>query len=149
MNIRWNQVAIAAAAGFLAGALFSDFYRSHRGPALPPMHGMDGPIEMFSRELGLSSDQQKKVQAVFEKYQPEMQKVMEANRPLIDKVRDKMKAEMNAILTPEQAKKMAGLEKDFEKNGPHGMHGGPGPRGPGCPDGRGPGGPQGPEGERK
>lgn len=146
MNIRWNQVAIAAAAGFLAGALFSDFYRIHRRPEFPPRHGgRGGPIEMFSRELGLSADQDKKMLAVFEKYQPEMQKVMEANRPQIDKVREKMKAEMAAILTAEQNKKLTELEKDFEKNGPPGMIGGEhGPHGPGCD---GPGGP--PPGERK
>ena len=65
-----------------------------------------------------------------------MRKVMEANRPQIDKVREKMKVEMDAILTPDQAKKRAGLEKDFEKNGPPGMmRGEHGPHGPGGPHG--------------
>ena len=129
MNIRWNQVAAAAVAGFLLGALFSDFYRMHRRPWPPPHHGMEGPIEMFSRELKLSGQQKEQVSAVFEKYRPEMEAAMNESKPKIDKVRDKMREELKTILTEEQAKKLAEIEKDFERRGPPPMRGaGPGPR---------------------
>lgn len=121
MTIRWNQVALAAAAGFLLGAVFSDFYRSHRRPGPPPRGG--GPMEMFSRELGLDKAQSAKLSAIFEKYRPEMDKVMEENRPRMEAVRLKMKAEVKAALTPEQAARLEELEKNF---GPGGKHHGPG-----------------------
>jgi len=141
MNVRWNQVAIAAAAGFLAGALFSDFYRCHRGPALPPRHAPGGPMELFSRELGLSREQQDKVSAVFAKYDPEMKKILETERPKLDAVREKMETELDAILTPGQLKKMEEIKKRFD-GGPHGLpHGGPGMQDPEM-RGRGPGGPE-------
>lgn len=114
MTIKWNQVALAAAAGFLLGAVFSDFYRMHRMPG-PPRHAMGGgPIEMFSRELDLSDGQKEKMKTIFEKYQPEMEKAMEANRPKMDAVRQRLKAEINTVLTPEQRKKMEELEARFE-----------------------------------
>lgn len=132
MNIKWNQVALAAAAGFLLGAVFSDLYRMHRMPG-PPRHGMvGGPMEMFSRELDLSAGQKEKMKAIFEKYQPEMDKVMEASRPKMDAVRQRLKAEINTVLTPEQRKKMEEMEARFDpRNGWHGKP--PMERGPGGP----------------
>ncbi|MBI5745240.1 MAG: hypothetical protein HY952_11910 [Elusimicrobia bacterium] len=134
MNIRWNQVAIAAATGFLLGAVFSDFYRMHRMPWPPPPHHMDGgPIEMFNRELELTGPQREKVSAIFKKYQPEMDKVMGENRPKMEEVRLKIKSELKAVLTPKQTAKLEELEKDFGPNGHHGPHGDrpPRPHGPG------------------
>jgi len=132
MSVRWNQVAVAAAAGFLLGAVFSDFYHTRFGRMLPPPHP-GGPMEMFTRELKLSEPQQKKISAVLEKYGPEMEKVMEENRPRIDAVRLRMKAELKTILTPDQAARLEEMEKDFGPHGPRGPHGDRPPlgRGPG------------------
>ena len=132
MSIRWNQVAVAAASGFLLGAVFSDFYHMHRHPGHPPPP-MQGPMEMFARELELTAPQQGKISAIFEKYQPEMEKVMEANRPKIEAVRLKMQAELKSVRTHEQAAKLENMEKDF---GPHG-HDGPGGPPPHIPHGPG------------
>lgn len=137
MTIRWNQVALAAAAGFLLGAVFSDLYRSHRRHG-PPPHG-GGPMEMFSRELGLDAAQRASLSAIFDKYRPEMDRVMEENRPRIEAVRQKMKAEVKAALTPAQAARLEELEKDFgpggKRRGPDGPPPDGGFRGP-PPDGR-------------
>lgn len=131
MSIRWNQIAIAAAAGLIIGAIFSDLYRSHRRPGPPPRGG--GPMEMFSRELGLSGGQRDKLTAIFEKYRPEMDRVMEENRPKMEAVRLKMKAEVKTVLTPAQAAKLEELEKNFGPGGKrHGPGGGP-PEGFGGP----------------
>jgi Spy/CpxP family protein refolding chaperone len=124
VNIRWNQVAIAAAAGLLAGALLYDLYRAHRphGP-----RDMGGPMEMFNSELGLSVAQKTQVSAIFEKYRPEMDKIMEENRPKMEAVRKRLDAEIRAVLTPEQAGRLDKLQTEL--TGPHGgpPHWGPPP----------------------
>jgi len=135
MSIRWNQIAIAAAAGLIIGAVFSDLYRSHRRPGPPPRGG--GPLEMFSRELGLDKGQRDKLTAIFEKYRPEMDRVMEENRPKMEAIRLRMKSEVKTVLTAGQAARLEELEKDFSPGGKHhGPGGGPpdGFRGP-PPDG--------------
>jgi Spy/CpxP family protein refolding chaperone len=117
MNIRWNQVAVAVAVGFILGAVFSDFYRMRRMP-WPPPHDMGGPVEMFSRELKLTESQREKVSAIFEKYRPEMEKAMDENRPKIEEVRIRIKSELKTVLTPGQAARLEELEKDFGPNRP-------------------------------
>ena len=124
MNIRWNQVAIAAAIGFLLGAVFSDLYRMHFRPHWPPPpHMSGGPMEMFNRELELSKAQKQEVSAIFEKYRPEMDKAMEANRAEMEKVRGRMKAELKNVLDPDQLKKLESMEKEFGQRGPRGPMG--------------------------
>jgi|GEM_PF-2539968 len=116
MNIRWNQVAISVAGGFLLGAVFSDFYHRPRLPWPPPPRDMGGPVEMFSLELKLTESQREKVSAIFEKYRPEMEKAMEETRPKVEEMRMRIKSELITVLTPRQVVKLEELEKDF---GPH------------------------------
>ena len=75
MNIRWNQIAVAVAAGFLAGALFSDYYHMHIKRRPPKQAPAEGAIEMITRELDLTGQQKDKVAATLEKYRPEIKKV--------------------------------------------------------------------------
>lgn len=123
MNIKWNQVAISAAAGFMLGAAFSGLYitRLHRHM---PFAAKD-PMDMIGRELGLSADQKKELTKTFEKYRPELEKIMAADRPKFEAVRKRSKAEMAAILTPEQMKKMNKLEEQMGRH--RGKFGGPFP----------------------
>lgn len=120
MNIKWNQIALAAAAGFLLGALSAGFYLVHRFHGLPPFGG-GNPVEMFSRKLGLTEEQKAKVSAVFEKYQPEIEKVMRARTPEMEALRKRVRAELLPILTPQQAETMRMLEEKIKlrhKNSP-------------------------------
>lgn len=124
MNIRWNQVAIAAAAGVLLGAFFSDFYRTQRTPG-PPPHRMGGPMEIFNRELDLSGPQREKVSAILEKYQPRMKKIMNENRPKMEEIRSQIEAELKTVLTPGQISRFEEIKKDFEARGFGGLRSGP------------------------
>ena len=130
MNIKWNQIALGAAAGFLLGAVFSHFYMMHRFPGPPPFGrgGPHGPMEMFSRELELTEPQKEKISIILDKYEPEMQKAMGAN-PGLDTVRKRLKAEILPILTPEQAKKLEGMEERMKSFRGPGRFRGPGPGG--------------------
>ena len=83
---------------------------------------------MFNHELGLTESQREKVSAIFEKYQPEMEKIMDENKPKMEEVRLRIKSELKAVLTSEQAAKLEQLETDF---GPDGHHGPPMRRGHG------------------
>ena len=130
MNIKWNQIALGAAAGFLLGAVFSHFYMMHRFPGPPPFGrgGPHGPMEMFSRELELTEPQKEKISIILDKYEPEMQKAMGAN-PGLDTVRKRLKAEILPILTPEQAKKLEVMEERMKAFHKTGRGHGPGPEG--------------------
>ncbi|MGD9643301.1 MAG: Spy/CpxP family protein refolding chaperone [Elusimicrobiales bacterium] len=124
MSIRWNQVAIAAATGFLLGAFFSDLYRMHRKPGPPPQR-MGSPMEIFNRELDLTGLQREKVSTILEKYQPQMEKVMNENRPKMEELRSQIKAEMETVLTPSQIARFEEIKKEFEARGPGALPGGP------------------------
>jgi len=120
MNIKWNQVAIAAAMGFLMGAVFSNLYMGRRIPDRPPL-GSDGLLEMVSRELGLTGSQGEKIYIILNKYKPEMDRMFESNKSQIESIRRRLKAETAVILTPEQLGK---LEKFEEKIRAHKKRGG-------------------------
>ena len=128
MNIKWNQIALGAAVGFLLGAAFSHFYMLHRFPGPPPFGrgGPHDPMEMFSRELGLTEPQKEKISVIFKKYEPEMKKAMSAN-PGLETVRERLKAEILPILTSEQAKKLELLEERMKSFRGAGHFRGPGP----------------------
>jgi len=113
MNIKWNQIALAAAAGFLLGALSSGFYLVHRFHSLPPFGG-GNPVGMLSRKLGLTEQQKAKVSTVFEKYRPEIEKAMQVRTPEMEALIKRVKAELFPILTPEQAETMRKLEEKIK-----------------------------------
>ncbi|HBA60516.1 MAG TPA: hypothetical protein DCZ92_06810 [Elusimicrobia bacterium] len=133
MNIKWNQIALGVAIGFLLGAVFSHFYMIRRFPGPPPFGrggpgGPGGPMEMFNRELGLTETQKEKVSAIFKKYEPEMEKTMRPD-PEFEAVRKRIQAEILMILTPEQAKKMEVMEERMKAFHKTGRGHGPGPEG--------------------
>ncbi len=110
MNIRWNQIAIAAAAGFLIGAFFSDFYHMHLKRRPPQPVAAEGVIEKVTHELDLSGPQREKVAIIFEKYRPEVKKVKDSINPKLEDLRLQIKSELESILTPEQYAKLEKLD---------------------------------------
>lgn len=75
-------------------------------------------MDHMEEELDLTDDQRTKMEAIHSKYKPQM----DANKKEMDKLREERKkineakkAEMKAILTPEQLKKMEELKKEHKK----------------------------------
>lgn len=110
MNIRWNQVAFAAAAGFFLGAVSASFYIVHRFHGEAPFSSQ-GPLELFSRELDLTARQKEKLAVIMEKHKLEIDRTLNAREPEIEAEIDRMKIEIYAILTPGQTEKMRKLEE--------------------------------------
>ena len=117
MNIRWNQIAVAVAAGFLAGALFSDYYHMHIKRRPPKQAPAEGAIEMITRELDLTGQQKDKVSATLEKYRPEIKKVKDSINPKLEDLRVRLKAELKSELTPEQYAKLEKLDNESKRRG--------------------------------
>lgn len=108
------------------------------GGSAPPVHGPQGrgggPPQPWSVRLGLSPDQQKQLDAIFNEYRPQFQALDAQRRALNLQSRDKFRA----ILTPDQQAKFDEITKEGRGRGP----GGPG----GPPPGAGGGPRQGPHG---
>jgi Spy/CpxP family protein refolding chaperone len=113
MNIRWNQIALAAAAGFLLGAVSASSYIVHRFHGSPPFNS-GGPLELFSRELDLTAQQKEKLSVIIEKHKLKIDRALHAREPEIEADINSMRIEIRAILTPEQTAKMQKLEEKIE-----------------------------------
>lgn len=113
MKLRWNQIAVSVAAGFLMGALFSDLYhvRLKGSPAGPVP---EGKIEVFTRELGLSRSQQERTMEIFTKYRPKVRKVSASIRPQLEDLRAQIMAELKTVLTPEQYERLDRLDRSSQ-----------------------------------
>ncbi len=127
MNMRWNQIAISVAVGFLAGALFSDFYHMHIKRRPPKAVPEEGAIERCTRELDLSKQQQDQVAAIFKEYRPKVRGVKDSIRPALEGLRLKIKSELRSVLTQMQYSKLEKLDDESRRTeGPPPMREGPG-----------------------
>lgn len=100
----------------------------------PPGAEMEGRArERFSREIGLSAEQQKRVDSLIDRQMEELRAVRSATQPRIDTIFSQTRKAIDAILTPEQRVKAEALMR--RGRGPRGDHRG----GPGGPEDRGPG----------
>jgi Spy/CpxP family protein refolding chaperone len=131
-GLRWSAVALLLAI-FAAGAFSgAGMYRwaSHAQEPRHP-HPERGP-GMIHRELGLSADQEKRVEAIMQKYRPELEAVIRETFPRVKAVHEKMDAEIRTILTDEQRQKFDEMQSRRPQEPRPGMDvpGGPGMDGP-------------------
>jgi Spy/CpxP family protein refolding chaperone len=132
-------VLVVFALGLLVGGVGNHLWGAHvwgsgptRGAGHPPPQGPS-----FSQRMGLSPDQQKQLDAIFNDTHPQFQALDAQREALHLQVRTRIRA----ILTPDQQVKFDAMIKDQDAHG----RGGPNRGGP--PPGReghGPGGHQGP-----
>lgn len=120
----WAVVLLAATfgAGILAGwaiqARADDRSRS-RGP-----RGTDAMVAYLAGELELTPAQQDSVRAVFTRHRPAMRALWESLRPRMDSLRQAMRAEVAAQLTPAQQARYRELVADSEqRRRPDSSHG--------------------------
>lgn len=81
-------------------------------------------VEKFGRDLDLTADQKKKLEAILAKKQRELKSVRDAVDPKLGRIRRETTAEIERILTPEQVKLFRKHQRRFDRKR--------GPRGPGA-----------------
>ena len=119
------------ALGSVTGVALTLWVRSddhHHGPHRGPPPG--GPLPLD--ELGLSSEQRQRADAVFERHRPELDAILEEGFPKVRRVNDQIESEIREILTPEQRARLDEWQarRPPPRHGPHGP-GGPFPPPPG------------------
>jgi Spy/CpxP family protein refolding chaperone len=129
-----SMFAVGAACGVLAD----------RTVIRPPLHRFELPLggDVLLRdpfgELGLSPEQRKKIDALFEHHRSEVDAVVRDGEPKMRALSEKMDREMQEILTPEQRERLKTARERIEvlpgphhrvfRPGPHGIFA-PGPHG--------------------
>ncbi len=91
--------------------------------------------------LGLDPAQEQAVQAIYEKYRPQLDAILEETTPRVRAIHDQIDLEIRALLTPAQVERLEGL-KSRRGQGRHGRGPGSGMRsgmGSGMRSGHGPG----------
>ena len=116
-----NKPKLAAvgllAAVFLAGGLAGWGGRAaaeHDDAGPPGRHGPDAIVAYLSHELDLSSAQRDSVRVIFERHRPETYSLWAQVRPRFDSIKARMRAEIDAQLTPEQRVKHQRLIENAE-----------------------------------
>jgi Spy/CpxP family protein refolding chaperone len=137
--------------GFGSGVATSRFFRfggpfghGPGGPGGPHGRGPGGPggpggppssariAEGMARDLQLTPDQQKHVEAAFERGAERLEKFRTTTREQFDALRKQLDDDIESVLTPEQRIKHQTLrrEQDRRRRPPRGGPGDPGPGGP-------------------
>ena len=149
-------IMVAVAAGLAGIALDRAVFLRHHFGGRPPMSRMMpmqgrgragfaprvGFRERFGRAVGLSADQQTKVDSIMERQLRELRTIRDQTAPRIDSVLAQTRRQIDSVLTPDQRKRAEQLRQRMGPGrGPgmdRGMGGAPGgPAGP--PEGPGPG----------
>jgi len=135
---------LVAVAGGLAGVAFDRRvllprkFEGHRFEHGPGPHGPRGEFRnRFARELGLSPDQQTRIDSIMEHQGRELRAIRHQVQPQLDSIVSRTRRQVDLVLTPEQRKKAEEIRRRHPR--PPGPPPGDGP--PDGPDGPPPGGP--------
>jgi len=132
--------------GALTGMAFERARRAQPPPAHPAPHEPMLPPRLHA-ELGLTAEQEERVQAILESHRPRTDAVLERFLPRLRAVADSIRADVRAVLTAEQQAVFDQWQPPLQQPG-DGNHvrpgrprpgGFPGPGGPPPPAGRLPG----------
>jgi Spy/CpxP family protein refolding chaperone len=133
---------VAVLAGGIAGVAADRLLllpQMHRGPGQGPGGPHGGPLrdrefrDRFGREVGLTPDQQTRIDSIMERQGRELRAVRGQVQPQLDSIITRTRRALDSVLTPEQRKKAEAIRKRH-------------PRPPRPPPGEFPGGRGGPEG---
>ena len=104
-------LAVVFLAGGAAGWLLretTDHDRGGRG------RGPDAMVAYLTRELKLSAAQSDSVRAIFARHRPEIEALWAQSRPRFDSIKTRVRAEIDAQLTPEQRAQHQRLVEEAE-----------------------------------
>lgn len=102
----------------LGGVLGYNFGHEKASAAPPPMTDAQRramKVQHLSQELNLTSDQQKKLDAVIAEIQAQYKQIHESTEPQFEQARQKGRAEIRAFLTPEQLPKFEAFIKRLDE----------------------------------
>lgn len=125
-----------------ASGIFVGKYYLHKRHFPPPHHGKmsdsKGRADMMrkhmAKKLDLTEEQLEKVDAILEKYKPEIEEKIKEIQIGFDQNREKIKKEISEVLNPDQIKKLQEIEaKIRSRHGDPMEHRPPGHRPPGPP----------------
>lgn len=85
-------------AGIALGAAGSHWASAHRGPPRPNRSYAD----RLAQQLTLDSAQRDSVAGILRRYDPQMRAIFASVRPQMDSLRERLRAEIRAQLTPAQ-----------------------------------------------
>jgi Spy/CpxP family protein refolding chaperone len=103
-------------AGAAAGVFFERLVLSPRPPhRKPPSHFPS--MEMMSRELGLSAEQQSRIKEIFERNEERFRALRGDIRKHLSDIREQLKREIDAVLTPEQIKQLQDMIERHKDKG--------------------------------
>jgi periplasmic protein CpxP/Spy len=77
-------------------------------------HRRGNPVEHLTKALDLTSEQQAKIQPIFDQAKPQLKAAREESRQKIKTIREDMHAQIRPILTPAQQQKFDALKKARE-----------------------------------
>jgi len=126
------SMSLAAAALFVLPATTfaqappaADHHRRHEGAH---RMGPEARLEFLTEKLGLDASQQAQIQAIIEKYRPQVKALMakgrenltDADKAALRDLRKARAAEMRAVLTPGQREKLKELRREGFHEGKQG-----------------------------
>jgi len=84
---------------------------SAKGPRWRDRPGKWGnPLEHMTKNLGLTPEQQAKIQPILDQAKPQVQAIHEDAKQKIKAIRDNARTQIRAVLTPEQQQKFDALQ---------------------------------------
>ena len=112
----WLVLVVVFVLGSITGAALTGLYRS-RASADRPEKGQHERFEKMRRELNLTDEQTKSVSAILDETRNEYRSLRAELRPRFDEPRQKARARIRALLTPEQQQKFDALvaQQDAER----------------------------------
>lgn len=121
--IKWHQIAISLLLGFALGTAFGQWHAIGQFHKRWEKKGdmKQYFLEKLDRDLRLSTDQRKQIEAVFEAKHGEMLGLQAEFQPKFEALRRTAQAEIRKLLDPSQQEKFdeisAGMEKRWKKRG--------------------------------
>lgn len=113
VSLHWAVIALFI--GFALGMLTERWYAGENfRPPIMDAKGRARMLERFSRELHLNADQKNRVRAIFEKKRPEFMAIHEEMHEKMLTLRNSAQAEIRQFLTPEQQKRLDGLNEKMD-----------------------------------
>jgi Spy/CpxP family protein refolding chaperone len=113
---------LGAAVGGMAGYGYSRWSVSAAHAPLPEPVRRAQRVEQLTRELSLTSDQAKQLDAILMQRHTEAKAIHDQSDAQIEQIRQKGRAQIRAILTPEQQPKFEGflkkLDEERKRNAP-------------------------------